>query len=241
MASAEFFLIFISFFTSATTAAFGVGGGALLLVIMASFYPPSILIPVHGFIQLGSNVGRGILMYKDIAWKTGLLYMLGTAIGVALGMEIFINLSERVLSFILASAILLFTWLPVKEVVKKAKSKIVFAGAFAGFLTLFIGATGILTAAFLARNKKFSKYNKVATFAVCMTAQHLFKVFAFGLMGFAFAPYALFILCMVATGFLGTYVGKKYFLDKVSDHKFEKVFKVIVTLLALKIIVQLFI
>jgi uncharacterized membrane protein YfcA len=241
MENFELFLIVCSFFTSALTAALGVGGGALLLVIMALFYSPTILIPVHGMVQLGSNLGRSVLMHKHICWKTSIAYIFGTVVGVAIGSQIFVTLSDRALGFILAISILFFTWYPAKEAQRKLKGTSFLVGGFAGFLTLFVGATGLLTAAFLSRNKKFTKYNKVSTFAACMTSQHLFKVIAFSLMGFAFAPYALFILLMVITGFAGTWVGKQHLLDRIDEVKFAKAFKVVITLLAVKLIVGLFV
>jgi uncharacterized protein len=51
-------LIVASFFTSALTAAFGVGGGIAMLALMGLFIPGAALIPVHGAVQLGSNTGR---------------------------------------------------------------------------------------------------------------------------------------------------------------------------------------
>lgn len=241
LSEVELFLIICSFFTSAITAAFGVGGGALLLVIMASFYPPSALIPIHGLIQLGSNVGRGLLMYKSINWQVAGMYVVGTGVGVVIGSQVFVNLSDRILGFILACFILLFTWLPAKEAEKKMHGPAFLAGAVAGFLTLFVGATGLLNAAFLARYKNLTKYTKVATFAVCMSSQHLFKVIAFAMMGFIFAPYAFFIVCMVAVGFVGTWVGKTHLLDRMDEKIFNKIFKIVVTVLAIKLIVELFI
>lgn len=54
------FLLASSTITSMITASLGAGGGVLLLVLMASWMPPAAIIPVHGMIQLGSNVGREI-------------------------------------------------------------------------------------------------------------------------------------------------------------------------------------
>lgn len=51
-------LLVTSFLTSLISGALGIGGGALLLTVLATLLPPAALIPVHGVIQLGSNVGR---------------------------------------------------------------------------------------------------------------------------------------------------------------------------------------
>ena len=65
------FLLFcsISFLTSALTAALGLGGGVALLAAMATVLPPVALIPVHGVIQLGSNVGRAVIQRSHVAWR----------------------------------------------------------------------------------------------------------------------------------------------------------------------------
>lgn len=51
-------LLGTSFLASLITVAFGIGGGALLLAVMAVTMPPAALIPVHGVVQVGSNLGR---------------------------------------------------------------------------------------------------------------------------------------------------------------------------------------
>src|SRR5690606_41767511 len=51
-------LVVASFFTSALTAAFGVGGGVAMLALMGLFIPVAALIPGHGAGQLGCNTGR---------------------------------------------------------------------------------------------------------------------------------------------------------------------------------------
>ncbi len=49
-------LIVISFFTSAMTAAFGIGGGVAMLGALAGTVPPAVIVAVHGLVQLGSNM-----------------------------------------------------------------------------------------------------------------------------------------------------------------------------------------
>ena len=56
--AAAIILVTASFFTSALTAAFGVGGGVFMLALMGLMVPVAALIPVHGAVQLGSNTGR---------------------------------------------------------------------------------------------------------------------------------------------------------------------------------------
>jgi uncharacterized membrane protein YfcA len=75
----------------------------------------------------------------------------------------------------------------------------------------------------------------VATHAACMTAQHLLKVIAFGLLGFAFGDYLGLIAGMVAFGFLGTLAGGRV-LMKIDERRFELVLNAILVILAARLI-----
>ena len=54
-------LTVLSFFTATFGVVAGLGGGVLLLAVMATIFPPATLIPLHGTVLLGTNVGRGYL------------------------------------------------------------------------------------------------------------------------------------------------------------------------------------
>ena len=49
-------LVFISSLTSLLTAIAGAGGGAVLIAILALVLPAQAIIPVHGVVQMGSNL-----------------------------------------------------------------------------------------------------------------------------------------------------------------------------------------
>ena len=68
-----------------------------------------------------------------------------------------------------------------------------------------------------------------------MVAQHIVKVFAFGLLGFDYGPYAGLVIAMVLSGFLGTVIGKHVLL-KMNDQTFHRVLAVILSLLALRLL-----
>ena len=46
-----------------------IGGGALLIAILASVLPPAVLIPIHGIVQVGSNLGRAAIMLRHLEWS----------------------------------------------------------------------------------------------------------------------------------------------------------------------------
>ena len=75
------------------------------------------------------------------------------------------------------------------------------------------------------------------TFGSCMTLQHGLKAFVFTFVGFSFAQWAGFIIIMIASGALGTFFGLKV-LKRVPAEKFMLAFKIVVTLLALRLLWQ---
>jgi len=75
----------LSFIGSFITAAFGIGGGIITLAGIASLLPASAIIPVHGAVQVGSNAGRAVLMFRHITTTALLPFAIGALIGAAIG------------------------------------------------------------------------------------------------------------------------------------------------------------
>ena len=67
--------------------------------------------------------------------------------------------------------------------------------------------------------------------------QHLLKVIVFGVFGFAFGPWLGFMAVMIATGLLGTLVGRQV-LRGMNDAVFGKVLNGISAVLAVHLIWQ---
>ena len=78
-------LIVASFFTSALTAAFGVGGGIAMLALMGLFIPVASLIPVHGAVQLGSNTGRAWHQRAFVRLDVAKPFIVGSVVGAIFG------------------------------------------------------------------------------------------------------------------------------------------------------------
>ena len=60
---------------------------------------------------------------------------------------------------------------------------------------------------------------------------------AFGLLGFNYGPYAGLIVAMIASGFLGTLLGK-HVLVKMRDETFHRVIAILLSLLALRLLYE---
>jgi uncharacterized membrane protein YfcA len=224
-------LVAASVFTSATTAAFGVGGGVMMLVLMGLFMPVTALIPVHGVVQLGSNLGRAFHMRRAMAVSMILPFAAGGALGALVGGSVVTDLPEALLKTILAVFIMTITWVKLPPL-PAARSPLVFGigGAVSTALTMFLGATGPLVAALMAKAFE-TRQQVVANSAVAMAIQHLLKVAVFGVLGFNLAPWLPLAVAMIASGYLGTMIGARL-LESMNEESFRFWFRIAVTVLA---------
>ena len=224
-------LIAASFMGSFITVALGIGGGALLLAIMASLMPPAALIPVHGVIQLGSNALRMGLLIRHVHWPPFGAFLVGTALGVAIGGSVAVSLPPGAVLIGVGG----FTIYAVLTKPPAWLSRLPWVtGLMSSFLTMFFGATGVFVANF-TKSLALPRQEHVASHAAYMTLQHLAKVLAFGLLGFAFGPWSGFIAAMILAGFAGTVAGRLV-LNRLSDHGFKRVLDVVLILISIRLI-----
>ena len=227
-------LIVVSFFTSALTAAVGIGGGVALLAVLVSIAPPAIALPVHGIVQIGSNAGRAGLMRKHIRWDIFQPFAWGSLLGIIAGALVFVALPTATLQILLGVFILYSVWAPKLRPADIPLRGFALVGAVATFCTMFVGATGPMLAAFLSP-VRFQRHNVVATHATCMTLQHSLKAVAFGFLGFNYWPWLVLLAAMIGSGFVGTMVGC-HVLNKLPEQVFRRGFQIILTLLALRLL-----
>ncbi len=227
------FLFSASFVGSFITVALGIGGGMILLALMATLIPPVALIPVHGVIQLGSNVNRAIVMGRHTYWPPVMAFGIGGVIGISIGGAIVVDLPPSAVQIGVGVFVI---W----SVLRKPPGWLTrwpwVTGMISSFLTMFFGATGVFVAGFV-RSLGLGREAHVATQAILMTLQHLLKVIVFGLLGFAFGPWLGFMAIMIATGLLGTLLGRQV-LRRMNDAIFGKVLNWILIALALRLIWQ---
>ena len=224
-------LLAASFVTSFITAAFGIGGGAALLAVLATLLPPAALIPVHGVVQIGSNLGRAAILLRHVLWRIVPPFLVGTLIGVAVGGSLAVTLPPRAVQIAVGVFILWSVFFTPPSLMRRFAW---LTGAVSSFLTMFFGATGPFVIAYL-KALSLERQELVATHASLMTAQHLLKTAVFGFLGFAFAPWAGLIAGMVGAGFLGTLAGRAV-LMRIDERRFKLALDAILVLLAARLI-----
>ncbi|PMR68902.1 sulfite exporter TauE/SafE family protein [Halomonas heilongjiangensis] len=233
-ASLNLGLVLLSALTSGLSAAAGIGGGTLLIMAMAQVMPATALIPVHGMVQLGSNGGRAAMTWRHL--DRGLLaaFLPGVVLGALVAAWLLVRLPAGVLELCIAAFVLYSCWGPGWPQRLLGRGGTLLAGALTTFLSSLVGATGPLVAAFVKQHFA-ERLPRVATFAACMTLQHLTKAFVFGVAGFVFRDWFGLMLAMVAAGVVGTWLGLRL-LHRLSDQRFDTLFKWMLTLLALRLI-----
>ncbi len=220
-----------SFGASFVTAAFGLGGGVLLLAVCAVLLPPAALIPVHGAVQLGSNLGRAATLLRHVIWTGMPGFVAGAVIGVAIGGTVSVNIPPNLVQVLVG---LFIVWSVLGRMPAFLRRWAVVTGLISSFLTMFFGATGPFVAAY-TKSVARDRHGFVATHAAMMTTQHALKTLTFGLLGFAFAGWLWLTGAMIVAGFLGTLAGRSL-LNRMTDARFLWILNAILLATAARLI-----
>lgn len=224
----------VSFVGSFIAGSLGLGGGLLVMATMAALLPPTVLIPLHGIVQLGSNAGRAFMLRMHILKHVVPPFLIGTIIGAVIGGNLVVTLPTAILQMVLGVFVLYAIWGPKLKTAVPGNKAFFGIGVFGALATMFVGATGPLVAPFAAAASD-KRQEVVATHATMMIMQHGFKVIAFGFLGFAFGPYVPLLAGLLICGFAGTWVGK-HMLNALPEKAFRIGLKAVITILALKIL-----
>ena len=187
-------------------------------------------------IQLGSNSGRAILTWHHIDWKVIAAFAPGVLAGAGLGAWLLVDLPAHLWQLSIALFVLYLCWGPGLPKASFGPFGVFIASAITSFVSLFVGATGPLVAAFI-KQIHTDRFRTVATFGTAMTLQHAPKALVFGVAGFVFSEWLLFILVMIACGFAGTWLGL-HLLKSINNRWFHTAFNMVLTLLAFRLLWQ---
>jgi len=230
----------VAFATAILSAIVGMAGGIVLLATMLLFLPPLEAIPLHGAIQLVSNGSRTWIQRRNVRWEIlGWTSLLMVPAGV-LGLMVARNLPEAGLRAAIGVFVLLATWLPGAMLLgthpeeARPRRRFILLGGVSGFLGPAIGAVGPLLAPFFL-NLGLTRQALVGTKAATQSAGHLVKIALYGGFGFAFAPWLPLLAVCAACVTAGTWVGS-HILDRVSERAFVVLYKVVLTLIALRLL-----
>lgn len=237
LTAADAWLIVIAnVFASALTSALGIGGGVLLLAVMATSLPPLAIVPVHGLAQLGNNIDRAWMTRAHCDRPVLAAFALGAVIGALAIAPLVVALPVAVLQLTIAGFILYLIWGPKPPGAVLAPRGLAAVGAVTTAISMFVGATGPLVAAFVHRLHD-ERRRTIATFSACMSVQHGCKALTFVGLGFPFADWLPLLSLILVAGVFGNWLGLQL-LSRLPEHLFRLGFRVLVTVLAVRLVWQ---
>lgn len=235
----ELVLIPVAFVTSTIAGVMGMGGGILLIAAMPGLLPAAAILPIHAVTQLGSNASRAVFGWRSIDPGIIPAIALGAVLGAWLGAEIYQRLDLQWLPAIIGVLILLITWVKLPAVPGGGQLSLLFLGFYQTGLGMLAGATGPVGGAVLMRRNAERDWLVVNT-AIYMSLNHVVRVVAFVLVGFSFAQWWSLVLGMIIAVSAGSWVGTRL-RSHVPQMDFQRVFRFLVTLLAVRMIAMAFI
>ena len=211
-------LIVAAFVTATISGFLGMGGGIILLGVMSILLVPSVVVPIHGVVQLSSNTTRTVLFLKHVRWSVFLIYVGPATLG-CIGASLVWSgdkldwFKPMIGAFIIAYLVYRRYKPTVRNVPIWVYAPL---GLCTGFLAIFVGATGPFLAPFMLRDD-FTKENIIATKSVCQFLVHLTKIPVFLSLGFDYEAHWVTLSLLVLAVIGGTFLGKG-FLEKSVRH-----------------------
>ena len=230
-------LTLLSFFTAMMTSIAGAGGGTVLLASMLQFMNPSEAIPVHGVIQLSSNIARVWLLRKFVKWTIILKFSLLIPLGVYIGLEIFRNVDADDIKNLIGLFIIIALVLQNLKSIRKitiSSNWYYLIGFLTGILNILVGVIAPLLAVIIKHSLN-EKKSIVGTLGYFGFVGNFTKIVGFSLIGFTFIEYIDTFLLMIPATLLGSRIGQ-YLLDKISNKFFFYIFQIILIALALRLL-----
>lgn len=225
-----------AFFTAIVSATVGMVGGTMLLAVMAQYMKMEILIPLHGLVQLSSNLSRAWFLRESLKRKIVFENLFGIVLGSFLGSFYVVRVSEAYYNVFLGLFILLITFLPKFQVPLQFRGKWVLLGFVASFLGLFVGAVGVFVGSVFLAEKRMNKKELISTQALCQAALHTAKVLVFVSLGFVIAPWISLLIGTILFTIVGGWLGTQI-LEFIPEKIFRFVLTLVVSVLAVRLIV----
>ncbi len=227
--------------TAVLSALAGLGGGMILLGVLAQFFAPATAIPIHGGIQFVSNGSRAAMLREDVSWSAVLrscVLMLPMSL---LGVAVAVSLPDDAMRLVLGVFLLLTVWRPGllrwRGGNPMTERSLIVVGGVSGFLNTTVGASGPFTSPFF-KAVTVSHTAFVATAAASQVLAHSAKLASYVFVdGFDVTDHGSTVAVGAVGVTLGSWVGTRL-LRRVKDVALDTLFRVVLTILALRLILR---
>jgi len=230
---ALYVIVLGSFVAAITNAAFANGGAMVILAVTSSVLPVSAIVPLHSTLLIGSTASRALVFREHIDWRIAGPFLVGSIPAVAIAARIYIELPDTIIASAIGIVMLVAIWLPSISWRPNFRHPWVIVGFIHSFFSTLFAYGALLHAVILHTGLK--RRQVVATMAASLTGMGICKIAGYAANGFDYRPYLLTIVLSVLVAFVGTWVGK-LLIDRISEAVFRAVFRLLVTLTALRLI-----
>ena len=230
---AGYVIVLGSFLAALVNAAFANGGAMVILAVTSTVLPVSAIVPMHSTLLLGSTASRAIVFRKFIDWRIAGPFLLGSIVAVAIAARIYVELPDSIIALAIALVMLIAIWLPAVTWRPRLRHPWVIVGFIHSFLSTLFAYGALLHAIILHTGLK--RRQVVGTMAMGLTGMGAFKITGYAVNGFDYRPYLPIIALSVVVAIIGTWVGKLV-IDRVSERVFRIVFRLFVTITALRLV-----
>jgi uncharacterized membrane protein YfcA len=222
-----------SFIAAFSNAAFANGGAMIVLAVTTTVLPVSAVVPIHSALLIGSTVSRAVVFRDHIDWRITTAFLVGSVIAVIIAAPIYVSLSDEIIALAIAIVMLVAIWLPGISWRPKIKHPWVLVGFLHSFISTLFAYGAVLHAVILHTGLR--RRQIVATMAASLTGMAVFKIVGYAANGFDYTPYIVAIALSIGAAFAGTWIGKLV-IDRISERLFRAVFRLLVTLSALRLL-----
>lgn len=226
-------IILGSFLSTAISSAFAIGGGFVMIAILSSILPISAMVPVHSVLMIGLSLSRAWYFRKDIHWPIVIPFVIGALIGAICGTSLYIDLPEVFIAVVIAVLMLLAVWLPEMKIKREIPHPFFLVGLIHAFLSSLFSFGGLYQPVMM--RTKLNKLQITATLAAGLMFMNMFKISGYFTFGFDYKPYLSVLVVAILVAFPGAKMGKTM-LHRISEKQFRSVFKIIMTVFAVRLL-----
>ncbi len=222
-----------SFLAAVFNAAFSAGGAMIILAATSTVLPVAAIVPIHSTLLIGSTSARAMLFWRHIDWKIAAPFLAGSVVAVAIGARVYFELPDTIIAAAISVVMLIAIWLPEIRWRPKIRQPWAIVGFIHSLLSTLFAYGAVFHAVIL--HTGLNKRQIVGTMAACLTGMSIFKITGYVTNGFDYTPFLQIILFSIAAALVGTYAGKLV-IDRISEALFRAVFRVLVTVTAVRLL-----
>lgn len=204
-----------------------------MIAILSNILPISAMVPVHSVMMVGLSLSRSWYFRQSIHWPIVIPFVIGATIGAIAGTFLYVDLPEYFIAGAVALLMLGATWAPDMKFKRDIPHPFFIVGLIHSFLSALFSFGGLFQPVMV--RTKLTKLQITATLASGLMMMNFVKIAGYASFGFDYKPYLSVIVVAIIVSFPAAKIGKAL-LHHISEQQFRAVFKIIMTLFAVRLL-----